>query len=89
MIKTDLPVLILRQIILLPNNELRIEFDNTSKSIIDISSLFHDDYIFVVSINTLEEKINTNELPKVGVIAHLENKTILPSGNVMGSTSFY
>ena len=27
MIKTDLPVLILRQIILLPNNELRIEFD--------------------------------------------------------------
>lgn len=82
MIKTDLPVLILRQIILLPNNELRIEFDNTSKSIIDISSLFHDDYIFVVSINTLEEKINTNELPKVGVIAHLENKTILPSGNV-------
>ena len=50
--KTDLPVLILKQIILLPENEMKIEFNNDiSKNIIDIAELFHNNKVFVVSLN--------------------------------------
>ena len=35
MIKTELPVIILRGIILLPNNDIRLEFDNDISKRID------------------------------------------------------
>lgn len=39
--KTNLPVLILKGIVLIPNSQIRIEFDNdSSKNIIDVSELF-------------------------------------------------
>lgn len=81
--KTDLPVLILREIILLPNNEMKIEFNNDiSKNIIDISELFHNNKVFVVSINSKDESFDTQNLPKLGVIAKFENKIVLPDGRI-------
>ena len=82
MIKTDLPVILLRGIILLPNNDIRLEFDNdVSKNIIDIAELFHDNNILVVSQNDpLEESPNIDELPKIGVIAKISHKMELPNG---------
>ena len=82
MIKTDLPVILLRGIILLPNNDIRLEFDNDiSKNIIDIAELFHDNNILVVSQNDpLEESPNVKELPKIGVIAKISHKMELPNG---------
>ena len=42
LIKTNLPVILLRGLILLPNNEIRLEFDNDlSKNIIDVIILHH------------------------------------------------
>lgn len=84
MIKTNLPVLLLRGIILLPHNELRLEFDNdSSKSIIDLSELFHDSNILVVSTtDPLEEKPDLNSLPKIGVVSSIKNKIELPNGNL-------
>ena len=50
MIKTELPVIILKGIVLLPNNDIKLEFDNDlSKSIIDVAELFHDNKILIVS----------------------------------------
>lgn len=82
MIKTDLPVILLRGIILLPNNDIRLEFDSdTSKSIIDVSELFHDNNILVVSqSNPLEEAPDIKELPKIGVMAKINHKMELPNG---------
>lgn len=82
MIKTDLPVILLRGIILLPNNDIRLEFDNDiSKNIIDIAELFHDNNILVVSqSDPLEESPNVKELPKIGVIAKISHKMELPNG---------
>ena len=82
MIKTDLPVILLRGIVLLPNNDIRLEFDsNTSKNIIDIAELFHDNNILVVSQkNPLEESPNIKELPKIGVISKISHKIELPNG---------
>lgn len=82
MIKTDLPVILLRGIVLLPNNDIRLEFDSDiSKNIIDVSELFHDNNILVVSQNDpLEEVPNIKELPKIGVMAKISHKMELPNG---------
>lgn len=80
--KSNLPVILLRGIILLPHNELRLEFDNDiSRNIIDVSELFHDNHLLVVSGNNpLEETANVNELPQIGVIAKISHKMELPNG---------
>lgn len=82
MIKTNLPVILLRGLVLLPNNEIRLEFDNDlSKNIIDVSELFHDNMLLVVSAsNPLEEMPNENDLPNIGVISKIINKIELPNG---------
>jgi len=82
LIKTNLPVILLRGLILLPNNEIRLEFDNDlSKNIIDVSELFHDNMLLVVSsLNPLEEIPEEKDLPKMGVVAKITNKIELPNG---------
>ena len=82
MLKTDLPVILLRGIVLLPNNEIRLEFDNeVSKNIIDVSELFHDkDLLVVSSFDPLEEKPDLKKLPKIGVISHITQRMELPNG---------
>ncbi|MFA5603964.1 MAG: endopeptidase La [Bacilli bacterium] len=80
----NLPVVLLKGIVLLPNNEIRLEFDNTvSKSVIDVSELFHDNNVLVVSQeNLLEEFPKISDLPRIGVIAKIIHKIELPNGNV-------
>ena len=84
MVKADLPVILLKGIVLLPNNELRLEFDNEeSKNIIDLSELFHENHILVVSSSDpLEESPDKKELPKIGIISEITRKIELPNGNV-------
>lgn len=80
--KINLPVIILKDLVLLPNNEIRLEFnDILSKTIIDSSEIFHDNKVFVVtSLNPLEEEITNCDLPVVGVIAKISHKLELPNG---------
>ena len=82
MIKTDLPVIILKGIILLPNNDIRLEFSNDdSKNIIDVSELFHDNKLLVVStINLSIKTMDTKNLPKIGVISKITHRIELPNG---------
>lgn len=84
MIKTNLPVIILRGIILLPNNDIRLEFDNDKNAIvIDEAQMFHNNKILVVSqMDKLEEHINLNNLPKYGVIGEISHKIELPNGKI-------
>ena len=81
MIKTDLPVILLKGIILLPNNDIRLEFSNDdSKSIIDVSELFHDSELLVVSTTEISDKPDLKKLPKIGVISRITHKMELPNG---------
>ncbi len=82
--KINLPVVLLKGIALLPNNEIRLEFDNTvSKSVLDVAELFHDNNILVISQeNLLEEIPKINELPKIGSISKIIHKLELPNGSV-------
>lgn len=81
MIKTDLPVILLKGIILLPNNDIRLEFSNDdSKNIIDVAELFHDGELLVVSTTEIGDKPELNRLPKIGVISRITHKMELPNG---------
>ncbi len=81
MIKTDLPVIILKGIILLPHNDIRLEFSNEdSKNIIDVSELFHDNEILVVSTINSQNKNDIKNLPKIGVISTITHRIELPNG---------
>lgn len=81
--KNNLPVILLKGLILLPNNEIRLEFENEeSKSIIEVSELFHDKKLLVVSNNDpLEEVPRQEDLPRIGVVAKISHKLELPNGN--------
>ena len=49
--KYNLPVLLLKGLVLLPHNYLKLEFDkkNVDNNVIDESILFHDNNILVVN----------------------------------------
>ncbi len=83
MTKMNLPVILLKKIVLLPHNELRLEFDNElSKSLIDDALLCHDNQILVVTkIDYLEENTVLKDLPSIGVIALIKSRIELPNGN--------
>ncbi len=82
--KTNLPVIVLRGIVLLPNNDIRLEFENSgSKNIIDTSELFHDNKILLVTqTDPLEEKTQIQELPTIGVVCKISHKIELPNGKI-------
>ncbi len=77
----NLPVIILKGLVLLPNNEIRLEFgDDTSKSLIELSTIFHDNNILVCNCFNSNDTDITN-LKKIGVLGIIKNKIVLPSGN--------
>lgn len=77
----NLPVIILKGLVLLPNNEIRLEFgDDTSKSLIELSTIFHDNNILICNCFNSDNTDITN-LKKIGVLGIIKNKIILPSGN--------
>ncbi|MBR6689953.1 MAG: endopeptidase La [Bacilli bacterium] len=81
--KFNLPVIVLKGTILLPEAEIKLEFeDEVSKNIIDESELFHDNNLLIVTQNSIEENIIINELPNIGTIAHITRKLELPNGKV-------
>ena len=81
--KSNLPVLLFRSTLLLPQAEIKLELeDEISKNIIDESELFHDNKLLIVPKLSLEETIVLNELPRIGVIAKITRKLELPNGKV-------
>ena len=79
----NLPILLLKKLILLPNQEIRLEINNdVSKSAIDDSVNNYSNNILVISpINLLEEKPEISDLPNIGVIGKIKTKIKLPNGN--------
>ena len=80
--KTDLPVILLRGILVLPYAELKIDLmDDADTKIIDLATRNHDGYVLLVSpLDYKEEKIEIGKLPKLGVIGKITKRTVLPNG---------
>ena len=84
MIETNLPVLLLKELILLPFNEIRIEISKEEdKKVLNISEQNHENYILCVNVpDFVEEKPSIRHLPKIAILAKIKSKIELPNGLV-------
>lgn len=80
----SLPIILLRGIVVLPYAELKIDLmDELDTRIINLASENYDGYVLLISPeNYLEEKIEINKLPNLGIVGKITKKTKLPNGCV-------
>ena len=73
-------VLVINDMVIFPNNEVRIEYDNNSdKKLIDIVDHISDDYMIIV--NPIENDfVSITSFPKIGVLGRLKLKMNVPNG---------
>ena len=78
-----LPVMLLKSFVILPKQETKLELNNQiSERVIELSKKHHNsDFLVVCPKNSLEETPEIQDLPLVGVVAHLKSKIELPNGN--------
>ena len=76
MVKTNLPVIILKGAVILPYCEFRLDLNNPiDKHILELSEKNHDSHLLIVSpSNPLEESIEIPDLPKLGVVVKVTMK---------------
>ena len=84
MIKSNLPVILLKNLVLLPYQEVRVEIrSEISKKVTEISKLYHDSEVLVVCpLDTLEETPDTSDLPRIGVVGKIKSIIDLPNGSM-------
>lgn len=79
-----LPVMLLKGLILLPNQEVKIELNNKlSKDITALATSSTNRQVLVITPkNQIEENPEVNDLPEVGVVGKIKSRIELPNGNV-------
>ena len=84
MIKSNLPVILLKNLVLLPHQEVRVEIKSSvSKKVTEIAKTYHDSEVLVVCpLNSLEEKPDVSDLPRIGVVGKIKSVIDLPNGNM-------
>ncbi len=82
MTKKSLPVLLLRNMVLFPWSEIRLEFDSDNdKKVISLAESCYENNIVIVNPNDLLEiDPDISELPKIGVLASIKMKIEMPNG---------
>ena len=79
--KEKVPVLVLNDVVIFPNNEVRIEYDDTfDKKLIDLIDDSFDKLMIIV--NPIDENYvnDITYLPKYGVLGQLKLKMNVPNG---------
>ncbi len=84
MTEQKLPVMLLKGLILFPNQEVKIELNNMlSKEITKLSLGEYNRNILVITPkNQIEEAPEVKDLPEVGVIGRIKSRIELPNGNI-------
>lgn len=84
MMQTNLPVLFLRESVLLPYGEVRVDIDNDrDKEIIRVCEVSHENFLLLVNLtDPLEEVPITTNLPDIIVMGRIKSKLTLPNGNI-------
>ncbi len=81
---TNLPIIYLRNEVLLPFNDIRLEFttDKDKEVLIDAEK-YHDGHLLLVNlIDRLEENPDLNSLPKYAILGKIKSKIVLPNGTI-------
>lgn len=79
-----LPVMLLKNLVLLPNQEVKLELSNPlSLSILELSEKnFQKQFVLVSPKDFLEEIPDVEDLPSTAVIAQISKKILLPNNHV-------
>lgn len=79
--QTKLPVLVLKNIILFPHSEIRLELENDrDKELISLADSYYNKHILIVHPeDALEEEVDRTSFPRVGVIGYINMKLDLPN----------
>ncbi len=77
----NLPVLILKDTVLLPLSEIRVTFDNMiEKQLFSLSESYYNSNILIINSNAdINDPINLNDLPTVGIIGIIKLHIDLPN----------
>lgn len=83
MVETNLPILFLKDVVIFPYNEVRLEFDRTEKNILTDAETNHDGHLLLINLlDPLEERPLIKDLPRIGVLGKIRSKIELSNGNV-------
>ena len=82
--KNNLPVMLLKRIVLLPHQDVRLDLNNDiSNRVIDLAMRKHGGEILIVCpIDPYEESPDVSDLPSVGVVGRIKSRLELPNGNL-------
>lgn len=80
----NLPVMLLKGLILIPNQEVKLDINNKiSKKIVMISSKNYNDELLIVCPKDQKEEVpEVTDLPFVGVVCKITSKIELPNGHL-------
>ena len=78
----NIPVIILKNLIILPNQEIKLELSNTisQKTIAVATNKYNNEILVIAPIDTFEEEPGVDDLPKVGVIAKVKSRIVINDG---------
>ena len=78
----NVPVIILKNLVILPKQEIKLELNNliSEKNIKEASLNYQSQILVIAPIDSKEEEPNVDDLPKVGVIAHIKSKIEVSGG---------
>lgn len=79
--KSRLPVLILKNIILFPFSEIRLELENMKdKELISLAESYYNKRILILNTNDeIEDTIDKTSFPRIGIVGYLSMKLDLPN----------
>jgi len=89
--KNNLPVMLLKRIVLLPFQDVRLDLNNDiSSKVINLAMSKHNSEILIVCpVDLYEESPDISDLPSVGVVGKIKSKMELPNGNLRIVVSGY
>lgn len=82
--KNSLPILLLKSLLILPNQEVKLELNNDlSKNVVLFSTEnYHSELLVISPKDQMEEMPDVSDLPNVAVVCKVKSKIELPSGNL-------
>ncbi len=74
-------VLVINDMVIFPNNEIRIEYDNSyDHQMIDIVNQIDDNLMLIVNPINDDGPVDITSLPKYGVLGRIKLKLVVPNG---------
>lgn len=78
----NIPVIILKNLIILPNQEIKLELNNTisKKTVVEATNKYNSEILVIAPMDTFEEEPGVDDLPKVGVVAKIKSRIATDGG---------